>query len=107
MSEIIVHLGLPMLVTILFMFALRPVARGLELIDRPGGRKMHLGEIPVIGGLAMSLGLVIASIYSAQSLQGYAFFLPSVLLLVTIGALDDRYDLPLPFVSWPRYALRC
>lgn len=94
MSGIIVQVGLPLLVTILFMFALRPVARGLELIDRPGGRKMHLGEIPVIGGLAMAFGLVIASIYSAGSLQGYAFFLSSVLLLVTIGALDDRYDLP-------------
>jgi len=94
MSGIIVQIGLPMLVTVLFMFALRPVARGLELIDRPGGRKMHLGEIPVIGGLAMAAGLLIAGIYGSASLQGYPFFLSSVLLLVTIGGLDDRYDLP-------------
>lgn len=94
MSGIIIQIGLPLLVTMLFMFALRPVARGLELIDRPGGRKMHVGEIPVIGGLAMTLGLLIASVYSSGTFQGYAFFLSSLLLLVVIGALDDRYDLP-------------
>lgn len=94
MSGTIVHLGLPLLVTILFMFALHPVARGLQLIDKPGGRKMHVGEIPVIGGIAMTAGLLIASIYGSGSLQGYAFFVPAVLLLVLIGALDDRYDLP-------------
>lgn len=94
MSGIIVQIGLPLLVTILFMFALRPVARGLGLIDRPGGRKMHVGEIPVIGGLAMTLGLLIVSVYGGDALQGYPFFLSSLLLLVVIGALDDRYDLP-------------
>jgi UDP-GlcNAc:undecaprenyl-phosphate/decaprenyl-phosphate GlcNAc-1-phosphate transferase len=94
MSGIIVQLGLPLLVTILFMCALRPVARGLQLIDKPGGRKMHSGDIPVIGGLAMALGVLIASVYSGASLQGYSFFVASLLLLVTIGCLDDRYDLP-------------
>lgn len=94
MSGIIIQVGLPLLVTILFMFALRPVARGLQLIDKPGGRKMHIGEIPVIGGLAMTLGLLIVSVYSSDALHGYAFFLSSMLLLVLIGALDDRYDLP-------------
>lgn len=94
MSRIIVQISLPLLVTMLFMFALRPVARGLGLIDKPGGRKMHLGNIPVIGGLSMTLGLLIASTYSTAAVQGYPFFLAAVLLLVMIGCLDDRYDLP-------------
>ena len=90
----IVHFGLPLLVTILFMFALRPVARGIGLIDRPGGRKMHVGEIPVIGGLAMTGGLAVGSLYSYGAIQGFPFFLAAVGLLVFVGALDDRYDLP-------------
>lgn len=94
MSGIIVHLGLPLLVTTLFMFALRPVARGIGLIDRPGGRKMHVGEIPVIGGLAMAAGLAVGVLYSQGSINGLPFFLTSVGLLVLVGALDDRYDLP-------------
>lgn len=94
MSGIIIQVGLPLLVTILFMFALRPVARGLGLIDRPGGRKMHVGEVPVIGGMAMTGGLIVGTLYSYQSVQGFPFFITSVLVLVLIGALDDRYDLP-------------
>jgi UDP-GlcNAc:undecaprenyl-phosphate GlcNAc-1-phosphate transferase len=94
MPRIVVYFGLPLLVTILFMFALRPLARGMGLIDRPGGRKMHVGEVPVIGGLAMAGGLAIGALYSHSALQGFAFFLTATAVLVFIGALDDRYDLP-------------
>lgn len=94
MAGTIVHFGLPLLVTILFMFALRPIARGVGLIDRPGGRKMHIGEIPVIGGLAMAGGLAVGSLYSHGAIQGFPFFVTAVGLLVLVGALDDRYDLP-------------
>jgi UDP-GlcNAc:undecaprenyl-phosphate GlcNAc-1-phosphate transferase len=94
MSHVIVYFGLPLLVTMLFMFALRPVARGIGLIDRPGGRKMHIGEVPVTGGLAMMGGLIIGALYSHSAISGFAFFLTALALLVLIGALDDRYDLP-------------
>lgn len=94
MSTVIVYVGLPLLITILFMFALRPVARGVGLIDRPGGRKMHVGEVPVIGGLAMTGGLVIGSLYGYTAISGFPFFLTALAVLVFIGALDDRYDLP-------------
>jgi UDP-GlcNAc:undecaprenyl-phosphate/decaprenyl-phosphate GlcNAc-1-phosphate transferase len=94
MPRIVLYFGLPLLVTILFMFALRPLARGMGLIDRPGGRKMHVGEVPVIGGLAMAGGLAIGALYSHTALEGFAFFLTATAVLVFIGALDDRYDLP-------------
>ena len=89
MPRIAVYFGLPLLVTILFMFALRPLARGMGLIDRPGGRKMHIGEVPVIGGLAMAGGLAIGALYSSSALQGFPFFLSATGLLVLIGALAD------------------
>ncbi len=94
MPRILAALALPLLVTILFMFALRPVARGAGLIDRPGGRKMHDGDIPVIGGLAMFAGMLLGGIYNQQALEGYYYFLAAITILVFIGALDDRYDLP-------------
>lgn len=94
MPRLVVYFGLPLLVTILFMFALRPVARGIGLIDRPGGRKMHVGEVPVTGGLAMMGGLAVGALYSQSAISGFAFFLTALTLLVFIGALDDRYDLP-------------
>jgi UDP-GlcNAc:undecaprenyl-phosphate GlcNAc-1-phosphate transferase len=87
-------LFLPFLATVLFMFALRPVARGLGLIDLPGGRKAHLGEIPVIGGLAMLVGVILGGVLSGAAAPNYSFFLAAIIILVVIGALDDRYDLP-------------
>ena len=92
----ILGLVLPLLVTILFMFALRPLARSVGLIDRPGGRKMHIGDIPVIGGMAMFVGFLISSIYSYQVFPDYPYLIAGLAVLVFIGVLDDRFDLPAP-----------
>jgi UDP-GlcNAc:undecaprenyl-phosphate GlcNAc-1-phosphate transferase len=94
MASIMVSIGVAFLITLLFMFALPPVARSIGLIDRPGGRKMHIGEIPVIGGLAMAAGLILTSPFLLSEVPGYAFFLAALAILVLIGALDDRFDLP-------------
>ena len=48
------------LVTMTLMLALRPVASQFGMVDVPGGRKSHAGEVPVIGGIAMFLGLLVA-----------------------------------------------
>lgn len=88
------YLLLPLLVTVLFMFALRPLARGVGLIDRPGGRKSHQGDIPIIGGLAMLAGILVGSVLQLGIIGKYPYFLASVIILVLVGAVDDRYDLP-------------
>lgn len=92
----IVGLMLPLLVTVLCMLALRPFARSVGLIDRPGGRKMHIGEIPVIGGLAMFAGLLVSGLYSYQAFLGFPYLVAGLTVLVFVGVLDDRFDLPAP-----------
>jgi UDP-GlcNAc:undecaprenyl-phosphate/decaprenyl-phosphate GlcNAc-1-phosphate transferase len=80
-------------VTVLFMFVLRPVAVGAGLVDVPGGRKRHGAPVPLIGGLAMAMGLGVGVTISNQP----EFLYPALLgiyLLVTVGMVDDRYDLP-------------
>lgn len=94
MSRIVVTFGLSFLVTLVFMFALRPVAEAVGLVDRPGGRKAHVGEIPIIGGLAMFPGLALGGILGFAAIDQFAFFFSAVLLLVSVGAIDDRFDLP-------------
>jgi UDP-GlcNAc:undecaprenyl-phosphate GlcNAc-1-phosphate transferase len=94
MASIMLSTGIAFLITLLFMFALPPVARSIGLIDRPGGRKMHIGEVPVTGGLAMGAGLLLTSPFLLSEVPGYPFFLAAVAILVFIGALDDRFDLP-------------
>jgi UDP-GlcNAc:undecaprenyl-phosphate GlcNAc-1-phosphate transferase len=82
-----------MFATLLAMIALRPLAVAVDLVDKPGGRKTHRGEVPVVGGLAMYLGIafglgllpvnefVTASLFSAGA------------LVVLVGLLDDRFEL--------------
>ena len=48
------------LVTVLMMLALRPLAQALRLVDTPGGHKRHVGEVPMIGGLAMFMVSLLA-----------------------------------------------
>lgn len=80
-------------ITVLFMFALRPVAAELGLVDLPGGRKRHGSPVPVIGGISMAVGLS----FGANLVEHPAFWNPTILavyLLVIVGTIDDRFDLP-------------
>ncbi|WP_160142240.1 MraY family glycosyltransferase [Pigmentiphaga humi] len=77
---------------------LLPVARRFQLLDFPAGRKDHQQPTPVIGGLAMGIGIFAAeALYQlgtgefSQEILAYA---TGGALLLAIGQLDDKYDLP-------------
>jgi UDP-GlcNAc:undecaprenyl-phosphate/decaprenyl-phosphate GlcNAc-1-phosphate transferase len=78
---------------LLAIFALRPLAIAVDLIDRPGGRKTHHGEVPIIGGLAMFLGIVLGTGLLPLTDASGAAFLAACTILVTVGLIDDRFDL--------------
>lgn len=82
------------LITAAFILALRPVAFSVGLVDRPGGRKHHVGIVPVIGGLCMFLGLASTLPLLATPMHGQGAFIVAAGLLVMIGVLDDRFDIP-------------
>ena len=84
---------LSFIVTVLFMFALRPVATAFGLVDVPGGRKRHGVTVPVIGGIAMSIGLGVGSSLVSHP-DSWNPVLIGVYLLVVVGTIDDRFDLP-------------
>jgi UDP-GlcNAc:undecaprenyl-phosphate/decaprenyl-phosphate GlcNAc-1-phosphate transferase len=89
----IVAAFLSFIVTVVFMFALRPVAVAVGLVDIPGGRKRHDVPVPIIGGIAMSIGLGFGTVL----VQHPEFWNPTLLgiyLLVVVGTIDDRFDLP-------------
>ena len=77
----------------LAIVALRPVAIAVDLVDRPGGRKIHHGDIPVVGGLAMFLGIVLGVGLVPLPGAGPGAFLAGCAILVTVGLIDDRFDL--------------
>jgi UDP-GlcNAc:undecaprenyl-phosphate/decaprenyl-phosphate GlcNAc-1-phosphate transferase len=85
---------------LLAMFALRPVAIAVNLIDRPGGRKTHVGEVPVVGGLAMLLGIMLGMGLTPLPGHTTSTLLAASAMLVTIGLIDDRFDLS-PWMRLP------
>src|SRR5690606_6775736 len=89
----IVGAFLAFIVTVVFLFALRPVAVAVGLVDLPGGRKRHGAPVPVIGGIAMGIGLG----FGSSLLDLPDFWEPTILgvyLLLAVGVIDDRFDLP-------------
>jgi UDP-GlcNAc:undecaprenyl-phosphate/decaprenyl-phosphate GlcNAc-1-phosphate transferase len=73
--------------------ALRPLAIAVDLVDRPGGRKTHHGDVPVVGGLAMFLGVVLGVGLLPFPSASAGAFLAACAILVTVGLVDDRFDL--------------
>jgi len=86
--------GLPagLLVCAISLWWLIPRAGSLGLIDHPGGRKDHCVPVPVVGGVAIWLGLAAGAVGS-ELLPGLAALLLAGAVLVALGVIDDRRDL--------------
>ena len=84
------------------VLALRPVAIAVKLIDRPGGRKRHDGEVPVVGGLCMLLGIVLGTGLISLPDWDATTLLAACAMLVTVGMIDDRFDLS----PWTRLSVQ-
>lgn len=82
------------LVTCTMLLALRLFAQVVGLIDRPGGRKTHHGDVPVVGGVSMFFGLLVAAAATPVVTNGVFYLLVVSAFMVIVGALDDRFDLP-------------
>ncbi len=80
-------------ICLLATVALRPIAIALDLIDRPEARKLHEGAIPLVGGLAMLLGIVLGTELVPLPSGTSASFLSACALLVAVGLIDDRFGL--------------
>src|SRR5262249_10654007 len=77
-------------------FALTPVARRLAVplgfIDRPGPRKVHLTPMPLMGGVAIYAGTVLAMVlFTGGTARGQIIaILAGSRLLLVVGMLDDK-----------------
>ena len=79
--------------SILTIKVLLPLAPHIGLIDVPSERKRHDGAIPLIGGISIFTGVLIASSVFLEQSQLLNLYLISSALLVFIGTMDDIYDL--------------
>ncbi len=81
-------------VTVAFLLALRPLAKSVGLVDRPGGRKKHIGQVPIIGGVAMFCGILSGMTVIMPPSRELVSLCVASLILVAIGVADDKYHLP-------------
>lgn len=80
--------------TVLVLWFLRPVARKLDLLDYPKGRKDHAHPTPITGGIAMAVGVIVTGLATlADAGTTFFGFAAASTLLIVVGLLDDKYDL--------------
>ena len=82
------------LVSTVFLVALRPVATALRLVDKPGGRKLHKGDVPIIGGVAMFAGMCAGLLLLNTPVYSPLPLFAACSLILVVGVIDDRFHLP-------------
>ncbi len=93
-SAFIAPLLVAFVVTVVFIVILRPVAKSVGLIDTPGGRKSHVGDVPIVGGIAMFAGICAALVLVQSEPFPLLPFVVACGILVLVGAVDDKYHVP-------------
>jgi len=79
--------------SVLAILVLRRYAGAMGLVDHPNERKHHTGSVPLVGGLAVFLGVLAGALVWGQFQTFGQVLLGTSCVLVLLGALDDRYDL--------------
>lgn len=63
------------------------------LVDKPNERKLHVGHIPLIGGLSAFIGMLVGAAIEGRIDLFTNMLLGTAAVLALVGALDDRFDL--------------
>ncbi len=91
---------------LLSWLAFRPTLRWAQhhhVEDRPNTRKLQDHPIPMLGGVAIAVGifvpLIIAQVYFRLPDMGYQ--LTAMAAMLVLGVLDDLYDIP----AWLRFLI--
>ncbi len=92
-ASIIATLLLAFGASCLFVWTLMPVARRVGLVDRPGGRKIHDGAVPAIGGLAIVTAVIATALVLGIAERVHPAFWAGLMVIVLVGTLDDLRDL--------------
>lgn len=90
MIELLFGLILTLLITPALIWA----AHHYGMLDHPDERKHHNGAIPVVGGLAMALGMALPAIWFLAGGEAFWWIFVALSIVIAIGFLDDWKGLP-------------
>ncbi|RJX72367.1 undecaprenyl-phosphate alpha-N-acetylglucosaminyl 1-phosphate transferase [Vibrio sinensis] len=75
------------------LFLLRKIAKKIGLVDKPNERKFHNGAIPLVGGISICVSLLYFLLNNQSIIPNVHLYAGCILILVFVGALDDKFDL--------------
>ncbi len=63
------------------------------ILDKPGGRKIHINIVPSMGGVLIAvIGILVLSLYANQY-EGFIYLMLSFLIITASGIFDDLFDI--------------
>ncbi|MFK7997002.1 MAG: MraY family glycosyltransferase [Granulosicoccus sp.] len=85
-------LTITLLIALLILPFVRKLAIRVQLVDSPSERKRHAGSVPVVGGIALYLAILLYSLIFAPSVYTLGLLGFGSILVIT-GMLDDRFSI--------------
>lgn len=90
--------GFPFLLAMFVSYVLTPYIKKLAFkigaVDKPDNRKVHKKIMPRLGGLAIYIAFMAGAIASLEMTWDIIGILAGGTVIVIIGILDDKYQLP-------------
>jgi UDP-GlcNAc:undecaprenyl-phosphate/decaprenyl-phosphate GlcNAc-1-phosphate transferase len=93
MERYLIVSGIAAALMAFLMVYLAGIARKIDLVDKPGPRKHHELEVPLIGGVGLGTVFFLSMLLMPFSLRDYRLLFFSGALILIIGVLDDRRDI--------------
>ncbi|MGZ9735803.1 MraY family glycosyltransferase [Flavobacterium sp. GNP002] len=87
---------LSLLLTLLCIPIIKRIAIKVNLVDRPNSRKVHINNIPLIGGVSIAFSVIIIILISGNSLiffKEYLSILSAAFMVLIVGIIDDKNDI--------------
>ncbi|MDG3088638.1 UDP-N-acetylglucosamine--undecaprenyl-phosphate N-acetylglucosaminephosphotransferase [Vibrio hannami] len=89
--------ALTFILSTMFVLGLRKAAVKHGYVDRPTARKVHTGDIPLVGGISLFFTILAVLATHPEFLPRSGNYLFCSAVLVTVGALDDKIELGAKF----------
>jgi UDP-GlcNAc:undecaprenyl-phosphate/decaprenyl-phosphate GlcNAc-1-phosphate transferase len=84
--------AIALVTSLVITMPVRQFAIRVGMVDHPGPRKIHVQPIPLLGGIAIYIGVILAVFVSksGQALSEMLAILAGATLLLLVGTFDDR-----------------
>lgn len=79
------------------LFSLRKSAQYVGLVDKPNERKLHSGNIPLVGGLSICISILYFIYNNPEIIPNAPLYAFAITILVFVGVLDDKFDISFKF----------